>query len=129
MHVNDRAQLAAAEVELRSRINTRWMREGVGMVDPAATYVDASVELEAEVRLLPGRILEGRTVIGAGSVIGPDSRLVDTIVGERACRQHRCPESEIGDDCTVGPYASLRRHPARGGAHVGTFIGTKRGDR
>ena len=36
MHVNDRAQLAAAEAELRARINLRWMREGVSMVDPAA---------------------------------------------------------------------------------------------
>ena len=83
MHVNDRAQLAAAEAELRARINLRWMREGVSMVDPATTYVDTSVELEPDVRLLPGTILEGRTVVSTGSVIGPDTRLVDTIVGER----------------------------------------------
>ena len=83
LHVNNRAQLAAAEAVLRERINDRWMREGVGMVDPARTYVDASVELEPDVRLLPGTILEGRTVIGAGSVVGPDTRLIDTVVGER----------------------------------------------
>ena len=44
----------------------RWMREGVTMVDPARTYVDTTVELEPDVRLLPGTILEGRTVIGRG---------------------------------------------------------------
>ena len=60
------------------------MREGVSMTDPAHTYIDASVELEPDVRLLPGVVLEGRTVIGAGSVVGPDCRLVDTIVGEDA---------------------------------------------
>ena len=38
------------------------MREGVTMTDPAATYIDVSVELEPDVRLLPGTILEGRTV-------------------------------------------------------------------
>ena len=32
--VNDRAQLAVAEAELRDRINERWMRRGVTMVDP-----------------------------------------------------------------------------------------------
>ena len=54
MGVNDRAQLAAAEAMLRERINERWMREGVTMIDPARTYIDAIVELEPDVRLLPG---------------------------------------------------------------------------
>jgi bifunctional UDP-N-acetylglucosamine pyrophosphorylase/glucosamine-1-phosphate N-acetyltransferase len=127
MHVNDRAQLAAAEAELRARINLRWMREGVSMVDPTATYVDSSVELEPDVRLLPGTILEGRTVISAGSVIGPDTQLVDSIVGERAVvRQTVAREAEIGDDCTVGPYVSLRPGTRLApGAHVGTFVETK----
>ena len=84
--VNDRAQLADAEAELRDRINRRWMRDGVTMVDAARTYVDATVEIEPDVRILPGTILEGRTSIGAGSVIGPDCRLVDAVVGER--RRH-----------------------------------------
>lgn len=127
MHVNDRAQLAAAEAELRARINVRWMREGVSMVDPATTYVDSSVELEPDVRLLPQTMLEGRTVIGAGAVVGPDTQLVDTIVGERAVvRQTVARETEIGDDCTVGPYVSLRAGTRLApGAHVGTFVETK----
>jgi bifunctional UDP-N-acetylglucosamine pyrophosphorylase/glucosamine-1-phosphate N-acetyltransferase len=127
LHVNNRAQLAAAEAVLRERINVRWMREGVGMVDPACTYIDASVELEPDVRLLPGTMLEGRTVIGAGSVVGPDCRLVDTIVGERAVIQNAVArDTEIGDDCTVGPYVSLRPGTRlAAGAHVGTFVETK----
>ena len=51
---------------------------------PSRTYVDASVELEPDVRLLPGTILEGRTVIGTGSIIGPDCRLTDVVVGDEA---------------------------------------------
>jgi bifunctional UDP-N-acetylglucosamine pyrophosphorylase/glucosamine-1-phosphate N-acetyltransferase len=127
MHVNDRAQLAAAEAELRSRINGRWMREGVSMVDPASTYVDAAVELEPDVRLLPGTLLEGRTVISAGAIIGPDTQLVDTIVGERAVvRQTVAREVEIGDECTIGPFVSLRPGTRIAtGAHVGTFVETK----
>ncbi len=125
--VNDRSQLAAAEAVLRRRINDAWMRAGVSMTDPARTYVDASVELAPDVRLLPGTMLEGRTVVGAGSVIGPDTRLVDTIVGGGAVvAQTVARESEIGDRATVGPWASLRAgtHLAPG-AHVGTFVETK----
>jgi bifunctional UDP-N-acetylglucosamine pyrophosphorylase/glucosamine-1-phosphate N-acetyltransferase len=125
--VNDRAQLAAAEAVLRARINERWMREGVSMTDPTHTYIDAMVELEPDVQLLPGTILEGRTVVGSGTVIGPHSRLVDTIVGSDAViAQTVARESEIGDRATVGPFASLRAgtHVAAD-AHVGTFVEVK----
>jgi bifunctional UDP-N-acetylglucosamine pyrophosphorylase/glucosamine-1-phosphate N-acetyltransferase len=125
--VNDRVQLAAAEGALRERINTRWMQAGVTMVDPSHTYVDATVELAPDVRLLPGTILEGRTVIGAGATIGPDTQLVDTVVGRDAVvRQAVSFDSTIGDAATVGPFVSLRPGTHLGaGAHVGTFVEMK----
>ena len=128
--VNDRAQLAAAEAELRARINDRWMRAGVTMTDPAHTYVDATVELDVDVALLPGCMLEGRTVVGAGSVLGPDCQLVDTVVGRNAVvRQTVARECEIADAATVGPYVSLRPGTRIGvGAHVGTFVEIKSSD-
>lgn len=127
MGVNDRVQLSAAERVLRERINTRWMREGVTMVDPSATYIDASVTLEADVRLLPGTILEGDTRVASGAIIGPNSRLINTQVGERSVVQStNARDSEIGPDCTVGPYASLRPGTRlAAGVHVGTYVELK----
>jgi bifunctional UDP-N-acetylglucosamine pyrophosphorylase/glucosamine-1-phosphate N-acetyltransferase len=103
------------------------MREGVGMTDPSRTYLDTTVVLAPDVQLLPGTMLSGRTVIGAGSIIGPDTQLVDTIVGAGALvRQSVARDSEIGDGATVGPYASLRPGTRLGaGAHVGTFVEVK----
>jgi bifunctional UDP-N-acetylglucosamine pyrophosphorylase/glucosamine-1-phosphate N-acetyltransferase len=107
--VNDRPQLAAAESALRRRINHGWMQRGVTLVDPARTYIEASVGLEPDVRILPGSILEGRTVVGRGSVVGPDSHLVDAIVGDDTTIEHSVVRSaEIGDRCTVGPFAHVR---------------------
>ncbi len=128
--VNDRAQLAQAEAELRARINGMWMRAGVTMVDPERTYVDASVELEPDVRLLPGTILEGRTVVATGSVIGPDSHLVDVVVGEGARVANTVArEVEIGDGCEVGPFAYLRPGTrVAAGAKIGTFVEVKNSD-
>jgi len=125
--VNDRAQLAAAETLLRERINDAWMRAGVTMTDPARTYIDTPVELAADVRLLPGTVLEGRTSVGAGSVIGPDARLVDTIVGEDVTITYSVTrEAEVGDGATVGPYAHLRPGTRLGrGAKIGNFVETK----
>jgi len=106
--VNDRAQLAVAEAELRARTNERWMRRGVTMVDPEHTYVDAGVELAPDVTLFPGTILRGATVVGAGAEIGPNTHLVDTIVGERAVvHSSVARQATIGPDARVGPFCSL----------------------
>jgi bifunctional UDP-N-acetylglucosamine pyrophosphorylase/glucosamine-1-phosphate N-acetyltransferase len=107
--VNDRAQLAVAEAELRDRINERWMRRGVTMWDPERTYVDAHVELAPDVSLLPGVILRGRCVVGEGTEIGPNCLLTDTTVGQRATvSESICDRSVIGDGAEIGPYCVLR---------------------
>ena len=106
--VNDRAQLAAAEAELRRRTNARWLAAGVTMVDPGRTYIDTGVRLGADVTLFPGTILQGGTVVGGRSEIGPDTRLVDTIVGEGTVVANTVAVSaEIGDGARVGPFAHL----------------------
>jgi bifunctional UDP-N-acetylglucosamine pyrophosphorylase/glucosamine-1-phosphate N-acetyltransferase len=107
--VNDRAQLAVAEAELRDRINERWMRRGVTMWDPERTYVDAEVRLAPDVSLLPGVILRGRCVIGEGSEIGPNCILTDTAVGRRATvSESTCDRAIIGHGAHVGPFCVVR---------------------
>lgn len=106
--INDRAQLAAAEAELRDRTNDRWMLAGVTMLDPERTYVDTTVVLSTDVTLFPGTVLQGRTVIGSGAEIGPDTRLVDCRVGEGARVEHSVARrSDIGAGAVVGPFAAL----------------------
>ncbi len=128
--VNDRAQLAEAEAVLRRRINARWMRAGVTMVDPATTYVDTAVHLAADVTLLPGTVLQGRTVVGRGARLGPNTRLVDCVVGEGATvEQTTAHDAEIGAASTVGPFAVISpgAHIAPG-ASTGAFYTARGGD-
>jgi len=118
--VNDRAQLAVAEAELRRRTNEAWMQAGVTIVDPSATYVDVTVVLAPDVTLFPGTILGGATTVGAGSEIGPSARLSDTRVGERSSVSETvAAHAEIGDDAVVGPFAVLEP-----GARVGSGVRT-----
>jgi bifunctional UDP-N-acetylglucosamine pyrophosphorylase/glucosamine-1-phosphate N-acetyltransferase len=106
--VNDRVQLAAAEAELRRRINERWMRRGVTMWDPASTYVDADVELAEDVSLLPGTIVKGACRIGAGAQVGPGALLVDVVVGARAqVGTVHATSARIGEDAEVGSFSVL----------------------
>ena len=106
--VNDRWQLALAERELRSRTNRAWLLNGVTMLDPRQTFIDVTVSLGRDVTLYPGTILQGNTVVGDGCEIGPDTRLVDCVVGKGCLVQHTVGvEAEIGDGARVGPYAHL----------------------
>ncbi|MFM8236280.1 MAG: bifunctional UDP-N-acetylglucosamine diphosphorylase/glucosamine-1-phosphate N-acetyltransferase GlmU [Actinomycetota bacterium] len=122
--VNDRAELAEAEAELRARINRDLMRAGVTMVDPTATYVDVGVEIAPDVTLLPGTRLTGTTTVGPGATIGPDTSLTDVRVGSDArVTVTTAVGCEIGAGCEVGPYAYLRpgtvlAAAAKVGAHV-----------
>ena len=78
------------------------------MVDPANTYLDATVQLGADVTLFPGTILQGATIVGAGAEIGPHTRLVDCVVGAGAVvEQSNGRDAEIGADAVVGPFAAL----------------------
>ncbi|HEY8093998.1 MAG TPA: bifunctional UDP-N-acetylglucosamine diphosphorylase/glucosamine-1-phosphate N-acetyltransferase GlmU, partial [Acidimicrobiales bacterium] len=106
--VNDRWQLALAERELRRRINRSWLLAGVTMLDPRQTFIDATVSLGRDVTLYPGTMLQGATVVGDGCEIGPDTRLVDSAVGDGAVVEHAVVrESAIGARAHVGPYAAL----------------------
>jgi bifunctional UDP-N-acetylglucosamine pyrophosphorylase/glucosamine-1-phosphate N-acetyltransferase len=106
--VNDRQQLAVAEAELRDRINERWMRRGITMVDPQQTYIDTTVELSPDVVLYPGTHLQGNTSVAGGAELGPNTQLCDCTVGPRAVVTATVGRNaEVGADAQVGPWGYL----------------------
>jgi bifunctional UDP-N-acetylglucosamine pyrophosphorylase / glucosamine-1-phosphate N-acetyltransferase len=125
--VNDRIQLSRMNAELNQRILRRWMLEGVTVVDPASTWVHASVDLAPDVILLPGTSLEGATSVAAGARIGPNTTLIDVEVGEEAVvTRTQASLSVIGPGANVGPYAYLRPGTTLGaGGKIGTFVEAK----
>jgi bifunctional UDP-N-acetylglucosamine pyrophosphorylase / glucosamine-1-phosphate N-acetyltransferase len=125
--VNDRVQLAKVNEVARQEILERHMRAGVTITDPAATWIDAEVELAPDVTLEPGTTLRGRTRVGSGSVIGPMTTLIDARVGERVTIPHSyLTECEIADGASIGPFAYLRPGARIGeGAKIGSFVEIK----
>ena len=125
--VNDRVQLAALAAELNRRTLEDWMRAGVTVVDPGSTWVDVTVRLEQDVRLLPGVQLHGATTVATGAVVGPDCTLTGVRVGSGAqvVRTHGA-DAVLGDGATVGPFAYLRPGTVLDAAgKIGTFVETK----
>jgi bifunctional UDP-N-acetylglucosamine pyrophosphorylase/glucosamine-1-phosphate N-acetyltransferase len=124
---NDRVQLAELGRVLNERIVAQWMRDGVSVMDPATTWIDADVQLAPDVTILPGTQLLGATIVAEDAVIGPDTTLKDCEVGAgaRVVRTHG-ELAVIGDQATVGPFSYLRpgsRLGVRG--KIGAFVETK----
>jgi bifunctional UDP-N-acetylglucosamine pyrophosphorylase/glucosamine-1-phosphate N-acetyltransferase len=124
---NDRAELAILRSTLRDRINLEWMRSGVSIVDPATTWIDVTVTLGRDAVVEPNTHLRGTTSVGEHAVVGPDTTVVDSMIGEAATvvRAHVLG-AEIGPQALVGPYAYLRPGTKLATkAKVGTFVETK----
>lgn len=110
--INTRVDLARAEALFRRRILEHWMREGVTIVDPATTYIDAEAALAPDCRLWPGTLIQGASRIGANCEIGPYTVIEDAIVK---------------DGARVGPFARLRPGSIiEEDARVGNFVETKK---
>jgi bifunctional UDP-N-acetylglucosamine pyrophosphorylase / glucosamine-1-phosphate N-acetyltransferase len=110
MGIDDRARLAWAEAKMRARINERLMLSGVTMVDPATTYVEASVTIGADTVIQPNTHLRGKTIIGRECSIGPNTIICDSTLGDRCKVQSSVFEgATLEDDVDVGPFAHLRK--------------------
>ncbi|MFQ6058742.1 MAG: bifunctional UDP-N-acetylglucosamine diphosphorylase/glucosamine-1-phosphate N-acetyltransferase GlmU [Anaerolineae bacterium] len=126
--INNRAQLAEAEAVMRARIRHQWMLAGVTLINPPSTWIDRSVQLSADVTIYPNTFLQGQTTVGRDCVIGPNSILRDSVIGERCRILASVIEGAIlEDDVDIGPFSHLRpgAHLARG-VHVGNFVEIKK---
>lgn len=122
--VNSRVQLAEATALLQQRINRFHMDNGVTIIDPATTWIGPDVRIAPDTEILPMSFLYGATTVGGDCVIGPNSRLEDTIVGNGCTLEETIAlESQIDDGATCGPRAYLRPgahlcEDAKAGTHV-----------
>jgi bifunctional UDP-N-acetylglucosamine pyrophosphorylase/glucosamine-1-phosphate N-acetyltransferase len=125
--INSRVQLAEAETLLRRRKLIELMENGVTVMDPASTFVDAAVSIGQDTILYPYTWIEGATTIGRDCRIGPNSRIADSQIGDAVTLHfsyaHEC---KIGEGVTVGPYAHLRPDTELlAGVKVGNFVEVK----
>ncbi|MFJ3385134.1 MULTISPECIES: bifunctional UDP-N-acetylglucosamine diphosphorylase/glucosamine-1-phosphate N-acetyltransferase GlmU [unclassified Curtobacterium] len=125
--INDRSQLSDAARVLNARIVRRHQLAGVTVQDPASTWIDLDVSIEADAEILPDTQLIGATAIAAGAVVGPGTTLRDTEVGVGATvNRTDATLAVIGDGASVGPFAYLRPGTILGdGGKIGTFVETK----
>jgi bifunctional UDP-N-acetylglucosamine pyrophosphorylase/glucosamine-1-phosphate N-acetyltransferase len=116
--VNTRVHLAEVEAEIRRRVNESHMLNGVTLIDPASTYIEIGVTIGRDTVIWPNTYLHGKTEIGEGNVIGPNSIIRDSKIGSGCKVLASVLEGAwLEDDVDMGPFARLRK-----GAHLGKHV-------
>ncbi|MCL4535458.1 MAG: bifunctional UDP-N-acetylglucosamine diphosphorylase/glucosamine-1-phosphate N-acetyltransferase GlmU [Bacteroidetes bacterium] len=119
--INNRVQLARTDAVLRQRIRERLMLAGVTLLDPSSAFIDDTAVIAADTVVHPNTFIEGRTSIGEGCIIGPNTRVVDSTIGQ-GCHIvfSVLEEATLEENVRVGPFSHLRA-----GAHLcsGAYLG------
>ncbi|QOV09778.1 bifunctional UDP-N-acetylglucosamine diphosphorylase/glucosamine-1-phosphate N-acetyltransferase GlmU [Viridibacillus arvi] len=126
--VNDRIALSQAEETMRARINEQHMRNGVTIINPNNTYISVDAQIGRDTVIQPGVIIEGASSIGEDCIIGPNSQIQNSRIGNRTTvHSSVVRESVIGEDTAVGPFAHIRPDSDLGDhVKVGNFVEVKK---
>jgi len=116
--INTRVDLADAEAVMRARINRAHMLNGVTILNPEVTYIEADVEIGRDTIILPNTHIQGRSIIGGRNRIGPNSTIRDSRIGNDCKVFMSVMEgAEMEDHVDIGPFARLRK-----GAHLASHV-------
>ena len=116
--INTRVHLSEAEAALRMRINREHMLNGISMMDPDSTYIDVGIKIGMDTTLMPNTYLHGNTMIGERNVIGPNTIIRNSSIGNDCKILASVLEGALlEDDVDMGPFARLRK-----GAHLKSHV-------
>jgi bifunctional UDP-N-acetylglucosamine pyrophosphorylase/glucosamine-1-phosphate N-acetyltransferase len=125
--INDRVELALARKEMNKRLCAQYMRDGVTIVDPDATYLEPELEIGRDTVIYPNTSIGRLSEIGENCVIGPNARLSNAKLGNGVTiRESVIVDSTLASDITVGPFAHLRGNTVLSeGVRIGNFVEVK----
>ncbi|MFN3283900.1 MAG: bifunctional UDP-N-acetylglucosamine diphosphorylase/glucosamine-1-phosphate N-acetyltransferase GlmU, partial [Pseudothermotoga sp.] len=125
--INNRIHLAEVERVQRKRILEKFMLEGVTIVDPLTTYIDADVKIGRDTVIYPMSFIEGQTIIGEDCVIGPMTRIVNCVIESQvSVTRSECVGAHIMSNVSVGPFSRLREGTVlHRNVKIGNFVEVK----
>ena len=126
--VNDRVALSQAEQILRKRINETHMRNGVTIIDPVTTFIEADVQIGQDTVINPGSFIKGKSIIGQDCLIGPNTEISNCEIGDGTeVLQSVVHESSIGSFVKIGPFAHVRpQSDIKDSVKIGNFVEIKK---
>lgn len=119
MGVNSRAQLSVASKIMQRRIQQELMENGVTIVDPDNTWIDARAQIGQDTVVEPFTYIHGPVKIGSGCRIGPFAFLRDATVLEDDVVLGVFTEVK---DVTLADGVRARHHSYLGDASIGRNV-------
>lgn len=125
--VNDRVALSEAQEIMQERINKKHMQNGVTIIDPRNTYIEADVKIGQDSLIEPGSYLKGNTHIGNNVKIGLNTRIIDSkIEDDVKITESVIEESIVKTASDIGPFSHLRPNTViEKQVHIGNFVEIK----
>ena len=125
--INSREELSLATCTLLNKTRKLHMTNGVTLIDPASTYISIDAKIGKDTIIYPGTNIQGETEIGENCVIGPNSHIISSKVGNNVTIEtSKVVDSNIADNCKIGPFAHIRPNcDISSDCKVGSFVETK----
>lgn len=124
---NDRRQLNILNNIMRKNINEGHMINGVDIPCTDGVMIGRDVQIGKGTRILPNTIILGDTKIGENCVIGPNSWVADSVIGNGVVLDNcKITDSTIEDGVDCGPFVKVRAGSVlKKGVHIGNFVEVK----
>lgn len=125
--VNSREELSIATQTLLNKTRKLHMENGVTLIDPSNTYISIDAIIGKDTIIYPGTNIQGEIVIGDNCIIGPNSTIISSKIGNSTTvESSKITDSVIGDNALIGPFAHIRPKSNIGSeCKVGSFAETK----
>ncbi len=126
--INNRKELSIATKIIQEEILDKLMFSGVTIINPDSVCIDFDVRIENDVTILPGVLIQGKTTIGKDCVIGPNTRIVDSVIKSDVGVQYSViRQANVGDNCKIGPFAYVRPDSKMSkNVKIGAFVEVKK---
>ncbi len=128
--VESMAKVRELNRDLKAKINTYHLNNGVNLIDPDHTYIGIDVKIEKGVTIEGGVTLAKRTTVKKGSYLTSGTYLANAKIGENTTiLASRITDSEVGNKVTIGPNSHLRMHTkVHDEVRIGNFVEFKNTD-
>jgi len=106
---NDCLQLNALNSIARDEILSAHMCAGVEIPCRDGVIIGPDVTIGSDTCILPGTILRGKTVIGCGCTLGPNSFVTDCFIGDHAVLNSvQCKNCTIAPNEAIAPFSVIK---------------------
>ena len=125
--VESKLDLSIVTQNIQYEINLNIVNKGATLIDFDATYIDFDVKVGIDTIIYPNTFLSGNTTIGEDCIIGPDSRIQNSIIGNNtSVKDSTILDSKVENNTKIGPYAYIRPNSKIGSeVKIGDFVEIK----